>query len=400
MKRILFIPEAVTNAHVSRSLVLAGSLNRQNYEVIFASSSQYKKFIEERGFQFYPVPTLSPEEFLERLDKAKPIYSYQKLKEYVEAELKLLKDLKPALIVGDFRISLGISCDITGIPYANLVDAHWSPFYKERFSLPDYTIVKIFGVRFCEWVFSVFKSSFLGYQAKAFNRLRRDYGLSKVGDLRYVYCYGTYTLYPDIPSLFPLKNLPANHLYLGPILYQPKIPLPDWWDSLPEGKPLIYVTLGSSGDETVYEEILAALKDLPVIACIATAGKIKRKDTKGKNIFWAEYLPGIELAKRASLIICNGGSGSVYQALSFGVPILAFPRNMDQYLVMNRVKKLGAGLFIRKSKADSKTIKRAITKLLEDASFKSSAAGFSEEIENWDAPKRFNEFIKNLKPFK
>lgn len=396
MKRILFIPEAVTNAHVSRSLVLAGSLNRQNYEVIFAASSQYKKFIEERGFEFYPVPTIPSEELLERLDKAKPIYTYQRLREYVEAELKLLKDLKPALIVGDFRISLGISCDITGIPYANLVDAHWSPFYKERFSLPDYTIVKIFGVRFCEWVFSVFKSSFLGYQAKAFNRLRRDYGLSKVGDLRYVYSYGTYTLYPDIPSLFPLQGLPANHLYLGPILYQPKIPLPDWWDSLPEGKPLIYVTLGSSGDETVYDEILSVLKDMLLIACIATAGKIKMKDTESKNIFWAEYLPGIELAKRASLIICNGGSGSVYQALSCGVPILAFPRNMDQYLIMSWVEKLGAGLLIRRRKAGTRTIKKAIANLLEDATFKSNSERLAEEIKNWDSAKRFSEFVGGL----
>lgn len=394
-KRILFIPEAVTYAHVGRLLALAGSLNPQNYEAVFASGPQYQRLIEKAGFKFYPIPTISSEEFLYCLDRIRFPYTYQELKEYVEAELGLFKELSPDLIVGDFRLSLGISCDCSGIPYANLVNAYWSPYYKKRFSLPDYPIKRILGEGFSEWLFSILKVYFLNQQTKHFNKLRRNYGLSAIGDLRYVYCYGTYTLYPDIPSLFPLEGFPppCNHFYLGPILYQPDIALPSWWSELTQDKPLIYITMGSSGDDSLYEEILTAFQDLPAIACVATSGRIKIKDTAGRNIFWAEYLPGIELASRASLVICNGGAGSVYQALAFGVPILAFPRNMDQFLFMAQVQAQGAGLFIRKRNAVSTTIKKTIVNLLENSGFKANAVRLKEEAKNWDSLRRFNEFI-------
>ncbi|MBU4477805.1 MAG: hypothetical protein L6420_01930 [Elusimicrobia bacterium] len=48
--RILFIPEAVTAAHVGRCLMLASFLDPRHYEIIFASSYSYQKLVEDKGF--------------------------------------------------------------------------------------------------------------------------------------------------------------------------------------------------------------------------------------------------------------------------------------------------------------------------------------------------------------
>ena len=47
----------------------------------------------------------------------------------------------------------------------------------------------------------------------------------------------------------PTYDRPANHQYLGPVLWSPAVELPGWWDSLPTDRPIVYATLGTSGRE-------------------------------------------------------------------------------------------------------------------------------------------------------
>ncbi len=42
----------------------------------------------------------------------------------MKADLALLEEIGPDLVIGDFRLSLGISCRVLGIPYVSLVNAH------------------------------------------------------------------------------------------------------------------------------------------------------------------------------------------------------------------------------------------------------------------------------------
>ena len=126
--RVLFIGEAVTLAHVTRLSVLAKGLNPEKYEVIFACDKQYRSLVDTSIFQFRSITSISPDLFLKRLGKGSPVYSMKELKEYVSSELALFEELSPDLVVGDFRISLGISADIAQIPYVTVTNAHWSPY--------------------------------------------------------------------------------------------------------------------------------------------------------------------------------------------------------------------------------------------------------------------------------
>lgn len=397
--KILFIPEVVTDAHLYRTLTLAQSI-KTKYNVIFAASEYVREIIEKESIPFFSIPTMKREEFLFRLDKGKPIYTMDILKNYVTSELLLFDNVSPDIVIGDFRLSLSISCEHWGVPYVNIVNAHWSPFYKQIFSLPDtIDIKKVLGDRISTSLFLLLKPIIFRTQVKAINELRKQFGLSGIGELREVYTYGTYTLYPDVPSLFPTRQLPKNHMFIGPIMYQSPTPMPEWWEKcISAKKTLIYISLGSSGDPSLYHSILTTIKNLPVIGIVSTANKYQPEpDIKeAENIFIANYLPAMDIIKESSLVICNGGSGTVYQALSCGVPVIGLPRNMDQYLIMNQLEKSNYGKLIRKGDCYKKNLRETIITLLEDKKIKENVYRISKEIKRYDAIKNFGIFLKSL----
>src|SRR5262249_51452155 len=141
--------------------------------------------------------------------------------------------------------------------------------------------------------------------ARPLNRLRREYGLPGLGhDLRRTYTDADHVLYADVPELVPTVDLPPHHHYLGPVLWSPALGPPAWWGDVPEDRPIVYVTLGSSGRPGLLDAALAALEGLPVTALAATAGRPPPARVPG-NARVADYLPGEQASARASLVVCN-----------------------------------------------------------------------------------------------
>ena len=395
IRRIVFFAEDVTLAHVTRPLVLANSLDRSRYEIFFATGERYRYLIEDSGHSLYTIPTLSSDIFLDRLAKGKPVYTKDELKASVKSDLELFTELSPDLVIGDFRLSLGISAKLAEIPYAALTNAHWSSYSTLSFPLPEHRLVNIFGVGICRFFFKVFQPVIFKYHAAAFNFLRKAYGLDPLRDLKEVYTYGDWTLYLDLPVLAPTLNIPDNHLYLGPILWSPNIPLPEWWNGIPEDRHVLYVTLGSSGDIRFMNTILDTLGEMPVTALVASAGRFEPAHLPD-NIFAEKYLPGLEASKIASLVVCSGGTATTYQALSCGTPVLGIPSNADQYLSMEAIVKQGAGLLIRSGNVAGRNIRKGIKTILENADYKQNANRLKNEILLYNAPERFSSFVDSL----
>ena len=173
------------------------------------------------------------------------------------------------------------------------------------------------------------------------------------------------TLYADIESLIPMKPLPGNHLFIGPILWSAKVSLPDWWETLPTDKPIVFITLGSSGDSELLPMIIDTLSKMPVTVICVTAKK-KLVSKAYSNVFIAEFLPGKEAVKKADVIICNGGSPMVYQSLVENKSVIGIPGNLDQYLMMSLLTAANKGQLIRAGKADAETVHNAVNKALSE----------------------------------
>src|SRR5471032_2403052 len=273
-KKILFFAEAVTLAHVARPLALAHTLDRQRYDVHFACAPGYDIFFRGSQFSQWTISSISSARFLAALAAGKPVYDSATLRQYVRDDLRLLQAVRPDVVVGDFRLSLSVSARLAHVPYVGLINAYWSPYVPQRYTVPAIALARVLPIALADRLFRLARPLAFALHSRPLNRVRRGYRLPSLGyDLRSVYADADYVLYPDIPEMFPAVDLPAHHSYLGPVTWSPPTALPGWLDILPTDKPLIYVTLGSLGQGALLPQILQVLAGLPVRVIAATAGQ-------------------------------------------------------------------------------------------------------------------------------
>jgi UDP:flavonoid glycosyltransferase YjiC (YdhE family) len=195
--------------------------------------------------------------------------------------------------------------------------------------------------------------------------------------------------------MFPTENLPTNHRYLGAILWSPPIISPEWWERLPGDKPIIYLTLGSSGQTGLLHMVLEALADLSVTVMVATVGA-SLKQRLPTNIYVADYLPGTEAAARATLVICNGGSLTSQQALAANVPVLGIASNMDQFLNIKAIVEAGAGVLLRADRISLEKVRTAVAEIILSNTYADGATKLANTLKRNIAPKQFAAFINEI----
>ena len=393
-KKVLLVSESVTLAQIVRLVELGRALDPARYEVVFASGRFPDIVFDGIPWRQVPIWTLSDKQVTRALASGRRLHSKRTLARYVREELELLEREKPDLVVGDFRLSLTISAPVSGVPFASFINAYWSPYARrDAFPLPDHPIVRLLGEDMAAKYFPRALPAVFRHFAAPVNALRRRYGLAPVGGLLEALTHGDWTLYPDVAELTPTENLPASHRYLGPVIWSPRMPLPSWWDDLDPSKPTVYVTLGSSGKIALLPRVVEALSGQGVNVLLATAGRVQRDDWPA-GFFVADYLPGDVAAARSDLVLCNGGSATVYQALNEGVPVLGLPWNLDHYLTMSAVLHAGAGAQVRAGSATAAGIADATGALLRDPAAAAAAQRVRAAFAARPAAPRFRALVE------
>lgn len=390
---VLLVAEAVTLAHFARIVTLAKALDPSQYEVVVASDPRYVGLEAPFPFAFHPIFSIPSAEFEKALASGKPLYSAEALTHYVEEDLALIARVRPDLVVGDFRLSLAVSAPLRHVPYAAVVNAYWSPYAEIDYPVPDLAMTRILGVARAQKLFDVVRPLAFALHARPLNRVRRKFGLPSLGpDLRQAYSWGDYTLYADLPELVSIPHLPANHRHLGPVLWSTKTALPEWWGRLSEDKPLVFLSLGSSGQASLVPMALGALSRLPLTVAVATAGKVVLADAP-ENAHVTDFLPIDIASRRARLVICNGGSLSTYQSLASGVPVIGICSNMDQLLNMRAVERLGAGVTLRAAAASADALVGAVASLLDQPSYAQAAGRARQAVARANSAQAFREAV-------
>jgi len=395
-KRVLFVAEAVTLAHVGRMFALSDMVDRTRYTPLLAWHPRYNHLLGRIDDEFYPLESISSEVFVERLRTAKPVYDFHTMEEYATWELEVFREANPDAVIGDFRLSLATSARIAEVPYINVINAHWSPCARPRFIVPDSPPARIFGPWLAQRVFDLARPLFFLAYANDFNRLAQKFGRPSFGyDLREIYCEGDRTLYPDIPEVTPTHDLPPTHRYLGPVPWSPALPTPAFLNTLGDDRPVVYVSMGTSGDVELMPNILEALARMPVRAIVATGGRID-PNSPSPDIHLVDFVSGEAACERADLMIFNGGVGGTQQALAAGVPVIGIPSNLDQFLNMYFVERAGFGRLVRGDKVTDKTITKAIDAVLSDDRYRTRAAELGEKAASYHPETILNDELDTL----
>lgn len=185
--------------------------------------------------------------------------------------------------------------------------------------------------------------------------------------------YTSAQIHPEAGKLGP------RYLFVGP-------PLPDGvsgvdfpFDTLDSKLPLIYISLGTvfNDNPSFFRRCIEAFgeSDYQVVMSLENRLSPKTLGDIPANFIVRDYVPQIEILKRADLFITHGGVNSVHQALYYGVPLLFLPQQVEQAMVAARIAELGAGHLARKASAFTLRLKAAL--LLEDTSYRVQANALS-----------------------
>jgi UDP:flavonoid glycosyltransferase YjiC (YdhE family) len=237
----------------------------------------------------------------------------------------------------------------------------------------------------------------LRYLARTLNKLRREHGLPKIRDLFHQMTWGDYVLFPDDPLLVPLKEQAPNETFLGPVLWSPQVPLPEYWDELGRDRPMVYATPGSSGGPSAVPTLIEALGSMDVDVVLSAAGYTVPKHPP-PNVHVVNMIPGDLAARKAAVVVCNGGAGTGYQALAEGTPTVSTPFTADQVMAARFVRDAGAGVLLPdSSKVTAAEIRTAVERVMREERFTQAAQRVAASFAGFDPHARFQAVIDQPK---
>jgi UDP:flavonoid glycosyltransferase YjiC (YdhE family) len=112
------------------------------------------------------------------------------------------------------------------------------------------------------------------------------------------------------------------------------------------------------------------------------------------NVIVRSFVRGEDIARRARLVISNGGSTTGYQALSQGTPVLGLPSNLDQYLATEAIVRAGAGRCVKARRATPEALRAEINGMLEDSAAREAARRVAARFRKLDAASTFRAFVQ------
>src|SRR5688500_7535798 len=297
---------------------LAQALEAAGHEVAFATAPTFCPTVEANGFRCFSVGAAETDEELRQLrahqatmpPEERAGFMWVKSFAGVRADrslpdmLALARTWKPDIIVRDLTEFSGcIVAERLGLPHASVQLAAYRPEFHRLITDP-------------------------------LNRLRESVGLPPETNHemlhRYLMLSPRHPDFQDRDSPLPPTAHTVRHISFNASAEEH---LPDWVADLPE-RPTVYATLGTVFNDStaIFAAILEGLRDEP-INLILTVGRNINPTTFGPqppNVHIERYIPQSLLLPHCDLVITHGGSGTVMDTLSHGLPMVVIPIAADQ----------------------------------------------------------------------
>ncbi|CAG2116713.1 unnamed protein product, partial [Medioppia subpectinata] len=165
-----------------------------------------------------------------------------------------------------------------------------------------------------------------------------------------------------------------------------------------KGQKLIYLSLGSmaSVDVQLMSRLVAILAKSPH-KYIVSKGVLGHQYSLADNMWGEKCVPQTRVLPIVDLVITHGGNNTIYEAFSFGKPMIIMPLFADQFNNAQRVHEKGFGLRLDPYNCSAEELLNSIDKLLNDTDLKHRLSVASKRIQNSDCFQKACELIENLK---
>jgi UDP:flavonoid glycosyltransferase YjiC (YdhE family) len=345
-KKILIFPFDLLS-HYLRCITLAEQYS--DFEVLFALSARYNLYVENAGYKSFPVESFDAEEVMQQAAEFKFTWlNYKDLKRVYCSQVQAIEEHSPALVISDTSPTLAMAAEKTNTTHISLMNAYMSKYYscvrgvsRTHYS---YQYLQKLPPVIARCITKIAEKAAFTSIHKPFRQLRKENSLSSkkyyLDELE-----GDENLICDSPSLFQLKNAPANYKVIGPLKYNNTNTESDLIETLPASSILICVCLGSSGN---WSGLKFLEQSKYSFAKWIIAGDVT-KQLQASHFIHRDFLNLDKILPHCRLLICHGGNGTIYEGLKHSKPMLFLTNHFEQEWNAQRLQDLGLGKIINDS---------------------------------------------------
>lgn len=157
------------------------------------------------------------------------------------------------------------------------------------------------------------------------------------------------------------------------------------------------LTATSGPDSYLLPRIVSALEGLDCDVTVTATGRdVAALGPVPDGIRIVEHVPLRTLLPGCAAVLHHGGSGSTLTALWAGVPQVIATFASEQSVTGRRVATTGAGLHMLGHQADLETLRTSVLEVIEDDSYRHSAAKLCEEMLARPTPAQLVEVLEGL----
>jgi MGT family glycosyltransferase len=373
-RRRIFLSVFGVAGHVFPAIALARALRERGFEVWLETRPRWRETVEENGARFVAAPDhiAFPEPLPGMADQPTMAQAVRSLE-------PALRDVRPDLVVNDlFTLPAALAAEAAGIRRATMI-AHPYPVNEPGMPyfmvglLPPRTPLGTAALRLAQPWFARRERRQRGEQ----NAVRAELGLPPTART-FATISDELVLVGTFPQLEYPRRWPGHVHVTGPWLFEPPHPPVE----IPhDDRPLVVVAASTAQDEKldVVRTALDALADEPLRLLVTLSGRREEwHDEPPANATLVDWIPYAQVLQHASLVVSNGGHGTVARALAEGVPLIVRPAGTDQGENGARVAWARAGLMLPRGVFGRASLRLAVRRVLGDGGFAERARALAE----------------------
>jgi UDP:flavonoid glycosyltransferase YjiC (YdhE family) len=359
--------------HFHAMAPVARALREHGHEVAVATGKRFGPVVERAGLTHLPcgvdldgsndVFEAAPER--ESLKTRFPgMEGVQQLHAFIEwLAPQMIEDLgvlintwRPDLIIRDPTEYGGyVAAELAGLPHATVT---WAVYISPHFWITD-----------------------------ALLELCRRYGLSGDSSLQKM---DSYLVLSFLPPSWPYPDssvLHVTHRYrCQPFDLSGGDVLPAWVEELPDDRPTVHVTLGTTFNQSpeTFQAVLDALsaEEANVIMTVGRTMDPAQFQPHPDHIHIAQYIPQSLLLPHCDAILFHGGYNSLHSALWHGLPMAIVPMGAGDQLPNAQIcAGLGAAVLVEQQPPEPEAIREAVRTILEQPGYRAQAQKLQREIQ-------------------
>lgn len=179
-----------------------------------------------------------------------------------------------------------------------------------------------------------------------------------------------------------------DYLFAGPCL-RPADLAGDWAPPAGAG-PVVLVSLGTTVNQRpdFFRSCARAFAGTPWHV-VMTLGRSMDPADLGPlppNVEAHRWVPHPAVLRHAAAFVCQGGTGSLMEAMYEGVPVVVVPQQTDQHAIARQVVALGVGRSIRPGELDPDTLRVAVEAIAADPDARRRAQELGRSVREAGGP--------------